>query len=673
MNRPQKSPAGEPLFVEVALAVPLARNFTYRWTAERPPQNGDAVHVQLNRRDLVGVVVGQSRSTSLSTVLPVDEVLDPVYRIDADRMDLARRIADYYGCPLGEVLRLMLPPKPGATARKSPLQVGADSSPKSGHDLTAEQRHCVERIARMLDDGAFASFLLHGVTGSGKTEVYLQLIDRCLARGRTALVLLPEIALTPQTIRRVRERFPGQVAPSHSRLTAGERSVVWEAASRGEARVVVGARSAVFVPMPQLGLIVVDEEHEPSFKSEKHPRYHARDVALLRAAREKVPVVLGSATPSLESFWNARTGKYELLSLPDRVSGERQMPTVRIIDRRSEDESRFEPLSPPLVDAIRGALDRGDQAILFHNRRGFARYLQCAACGSVAECPRCDISLTWHLSTDQLRCHYCDHRERRPERCEECAEEIMDPRGTGTERVELALESRFPGARVIRMDQDTTRRSQGHRRILDKFGRGEADILVGTQMVAKGLHFPKVTVVGVVDADQGLHFPDFRAHERAFQLLTQVSGRAGRGDAGEVFAQTLDPDHRVLRHFARHEVVRFLEEELEQRRQLGYPPLRRLQAVTVTAPREDLLDAALDRLAVSLRHHLAGEGLEILGPARAVLARINRRYRGQMLIKGDLGTARKHWLVELFGEIRGGVRGGSAVDLALDVDPLHLL
>lgn len=673
MNGPQPSPQSRIAFVEVALAVPIAHTFTYAWKGDREPAIGDAVRVSFHHRDLIGVVVETSTRSDLERVLPIDEVLDPVYGIDPARMELARRVADYYGCAPGEVLRLMIPPKPGAAARKSPLEVGADRDPAPPHELTAEQASCVESIARPLDEGRYASFLLHGVTGSGKTEVYLQLIERCLAAGRSALVLLPEIALTPQTIRRVRERFPGQVAPSHSRLTLGERSMVWEAAKRGEARVVVGARSAVFVPMPDLGLIVVDEEHEPSFKSEKHPRYHARDVALLRAARDEVPVILGSATPSLESFHNASLGKHELLRLPDRVSGERQMPTVNIVDRRDEGESRFEPLSPRLAEAVQAAVERGDQAILFHNRRGFARYLQCSACGHVVECPRCDISLTWHLSNDQLRCHYCDHRTRRPNECGECGEEILDPRGTGTERVEVALETRFPGARVLRMDQDTTRKTHGHRRILDKFGRGEADILVGTQMVAKGLHFPRVTVVGVIDADQGLHFPDFRAHERAFQLLTQVSGRAGRGASGEVFAQTLDPEHRVLRHFAAHDVGGFLADELEHRRALGYPPFRRLQAVTVTAPREELLDTTLDRLAVTLRHHLGDEDLEILGPARAVLARINRRYRGQMLIKGNLGPARKRWLVGLFAEIRSGIRGGSRVDLALDVDPLHLL
>jgi primosomal protein N' (replication factor Y) len=673
MTGPQPSTRPKTTYVEVALAVPLARTFTYAWSGEGAPSIGDAVAVNFHHRDLIGVVVGVSETSKLERVLPVGEVFDAVFTVDPDRMELARQVADYYGCGVGEVLRLMLPPKPGATARKSPLEVGADRDPVEPHDLTEDQAECVARIARPLDERSYASFLLHGVTGSGKTEVYLQLIERCLNSGRSALVLLPEIALTPQTIKRVRERFPGKVAPSHSRLTLGERSTVWEAAARGEARVLVGARSAVFAPMPDLGLIVVDEEHEPSFKSEKHPRYHARDVALLRAAQASVPVILGSATPSLESYHNASLGKHELLRLTDRVSGQRQMPTVRIVDRRDEGESRFEPLSPSLADAVRDAVDRGDQAILFHNRRGFARYLQCSSCGHVVECPRCDISLTWHLSTDQLRCHYCDHRTRRPKECTECSEEILDPRGTGTERVELALETRFPGARILRMDQDTTRRAQGHRRILEQFGRGDADILVGTQMVAKGLHFPRVTVVGVIDADQGLHFPDFRAHERAFQLLTQVSGRAGRGEMGEVFAQTLDPEHRVLRHIIDHDVDGFLADELEQRRALGYPPFRRLQAVTVTAPREDLLDEALDRLAVSLRHHLGDEDLEILGPARAVLARINRRYRGQMLVKGNLGPARKRWLVELFGEIRGGIKGGSRIDLALDVDPLHLL
>ena len=675
MNQPRKATETGTRFAEIALAVPLLQSFTYAWPtdAAAAPVVGDAVEVSFNRRRQIGVVVGSSDSTELKRVLPVTAVLDPVYRVEDYRLELARRVADYYGAPVGEVLRLMLPPKPGTVARKSPLSVGADRSPVAHRELTGPQEHCVTRVAGALDEKRYASFLLHGVTGSGKTEVYLQLIARCLESGRSALVLLPEIALTPQTIRRVRERFPGQVAPSHSRLSHGERCAVWEASARGEARVIVGARSAVFAPMQDLGLIVVDEEHEPSFKSDKHPRYHARDVALLRASIEGVPVVLGSATPALESFQNARTDKHELLRLPDRVSGVRQMPRVHIVDRREEGSGRFEPLSPVLADAISAAIERGDQAILFHNRRGFARYLQCSACGHVVECPHCDISLTWHLSNDQLRCHYCDHRRARPRKCGECDEEILDPRGTGTERVELALESRFPGARVLRLDQDTTGRKHGHGRILDSFGRGEAEILVGTQMVAKGLHFPRVTVVGVVDADQGLHFPDFRAHERAFQLLTQVSGRCGRGKAGEVFAQTLDPEHRVLERFAVHDVEGFLAEELQQRKLLGYPPFRRLQAITVTAPREELLDEILDRLSVTLRHHLGDGEVEILGPARAVLARINRRYRGQMLVKGSLGPARKRWLVELFAELRGGVRGGSGVDLALDVDPLHLL
>lgn len=425
--------------------------------------------------------------------------------------------------------------------------------------------------------------------------------------------------------------------------------------------------------MPDLGLIVVDEEHEPSFKSEKHPRYHARDVALLRARIQQVPVILGSATPALESWHNAKARKHRLLRLPDRVSGSGEMARVRIVDRSIEGPERFEPVSDTLAKAVESAVQAGNQAILFHNRRGFARYLQCSACAEVVECPSCDISLTWHLSTDQLRCHYCDHRRPRPKACAACGEEILDPRGTGTQRVELALESRFPGARVLRMDQDTTGGKSGHRRILDAFGRGDADILVGTQMVAKGLHFPKVTVVGVIDADQGLHFPDFRSHERAFQLLTQVSGRAGRGEAGDVYAQTLDPEHRVLRRLLDHDVEGFLAEELEQRSLLGYPPFRRLQAITVTAPTEEQLDAALDRLGVTLRHHLGGEELEILGPARAVLARINRRYRGQMLIKGNLGTARKRWLVEIFQQIKGSIRGGARIDMALDVDPVHLL
>jgi len=666
-------PASEPRFVEVALDLPVPKTFTYRVAPGQRVAEGSAVRVPFGPRKLVGVVVGVSDSAEVPRVRDVLEVLDPVYTVPEPVRRLARDVARYYACTEGEALRPTLPPRPGTKGRRSPFDPEPDATADTGPELTAPQRDCVERVAPAVDTGRFESFLLQGVTGSGKTEVYLRLIARALERGRGALLLLPEIALTPQTLRRLRRRFPGEVAPYHSRLSHGERCAVWEAAARGEVRVVVGPRSAVFAPVRDLGLIVVDEEHESSYKADDRPRFHGRDVALLRGSEESVPVILGSATPSLETEHNAREGKHVRLRLDDRVGAVGGMPEVRIVDRRRDRRDAREPLGRELAGAIEAALGRGEQAIVFHNRRGFARYVQCFSCGDVVECPRCDISLTLHLQGDRLRCHYCGYSRRRPETCDACGAEVLDPRGAGTQRVELALEARFGEARILRLDQDSTSGRDSHRKILDRFGRGEADILVGTQMVAKGLHFPRVTVVGVVDADQGLHFPDFRAHERIFQLLTQVAGRSGRGDPGLVVVQTFDPEHRVLRRVREHDVDGFLAEEWEERRALGYPPHRRLAAVTATAPDEARLDRVLEHLAQLLRAGLPTDEVQVLGPARAVLPRINRRHRGQMLLKGRLGAERKAWVLDRLARTREEVAGGRAVDLALDVDPLHLL
>jgi primosomal protein N' (replication factor Y) (superfamily II helicase) len=682
MDQPARAPRHREhpaTFVEVALALPLAQTFTYRVDApERELAPGVIVRVPFGRREVIGVVTAVHEHTERERIRPVQTVYGEVYTLPPEALSLARKIADYYASSEGEALHLAIPPRPATACRRPPFDPEPGAEPSSAPELTDAQRASVEAVREALHADRFESFLLHGVTGSGKTEVYLQLVEDCLRRGRGALLLLPEIALTPQTLRRLRRRFPGKVAPYHSRLSHGERCAVWEAARRGEVPVVVGARSAVFAPVRDLGLIVVDEEHEPSYKADDRPRYHARDVALLRGTEQGVPVLLGSATPSLETYHNAREGKHRLLRLPDRVGAPGGLPEVRLVDRRTEGDRGIEPMGPALVEALTIALERGEQAIVFHNRRGFARYLQCKACGAVSECPRCDISLTYHLGEDRLRCHYCGFGRRRPVRCDACSADILDPRGTGTQRVELALESRFPGARILRLDQDSTTGKDDHRRLLAQFGRGEADVLVGTQMVAKGLHFPRVSVVGVIDADQGLHFPDFRAHERAFQLLTQVAGRSGRRDPGIVVVQTFDPGHRVLEFVRTHDVDGFLANEWEQRRLLGYPPHRRLASVVATAPDEERLDRVLNRVTAILRQGLAGgaaepDRVQVLGPAQAVLARINRRHRGQLLLKGALGSARKRWILGVFDEVREELRGGRSVDLVLDVDPLHLL
>ncbi len=661
-------------YCEVALPLPLPQTFSYRVPDELAGGlgPGSVVRVPFGRRERIGVVTSLSEvPPSVRTLKELRADLGEDYRLPEVAMSLGSWVASYYACSLGEALALFFPPRPGTAARRSPLERGeADAEP--AHRLSEDQKAALRCVLTPLTEGKYESFLLHGVTGSGKTEVYLHAIQRAIELGKSALVLLPEIALTPQTLGRLRARFPNRVAPYHSRLSHGERCAVWEAAASGRVSVVVGARSSAFVPMKNLGLIVVDEEHDSSYKADDRPRYHARDLALMRARLSKIPIILGSATPSLESYHNARLGKHHRLALPSRM-GQVELPAVEIVDLRRKEEGGEGPLGSRLSAALEQVLERGKQAILLHNRRGFARFVQCHACGHVETCPSCDISLTWHLKSDHLRCHYCGHRRARPTTCPECAQRVFRPHGVGTQRVELALQSRFPEAHILRLDQDTSSTKRGHQEILEQFAAGEADFLLGTQMVAKGLHFPRVSVVGVISADAGLHFPDLRAHERAFQLLTQVAGRSGRTSPGRVILQTYDPEHRVLRRVLGHDVEGFLAEELEQRRILAYPPVRRLSAILVTAASEEDLDAGLNRLARRLSRLLEGTKVEILGPARAALPRINRRFRGQILLKGSLSAEGKLLILEVLSELASAEKGRRRLDLALDVDPQHLL
>ena len=659
-----------PLFCEVALSVPLGTTFSYRVPAALMDTvtRGAVVRVPFSGRERIGVVTGLSRTfPKVRGLKDLKEVLSGPYRLDEDALALGQWISAYYACSLGEALALFLPPRPATRARKVPWSQ-AGGKPSSSQKLFQHQEEALREIDKAMEGKSYAGFLLHGVTGSGKTEVYLQAIQHALNRGKGALVLLPEIALTPQTLARLEERFPGQVAPYHSRLSQGERCAVWEAAAQGRLPIVVGARSAIFVPVRELGLIVVDEEHDPSYKSDSRPRYQARDVALIRGRQQSIPVVLGTATPSLESYYNALTGKLQRLLLPHRI-GTDALPRVEIVDLRNRQSYGLQVLSPPLEEAIEEALGRGEQIIILHNRRGFARILQCHACGHVETCPHCDISLIWHLKNDRLRCHYCGYSRAKPTICADCGQAVLRPKGMGTERVEMALASRFPEARILRLDQDTTTTKKAHGEILGSFARREADILLGTQMVAKGLHFPSVTLVGVVSADAGLHFPDLRAHERAFQLLTQVAGRSGRISPGRVILQSYDPSHRVLRRVLHHDVEGFLEEELQQRRQLRYPPLARLSAILVTVRDEDLLEEILSMVAERLHRLLSGSGVQILGPARAALPRLQRRWRGQILLKGSLSDEGKRAVVEVLETMGKGRRA----DFTFDVDPQQLL
>jgi primosomal protein N' len=561
-------------------------------------------------------------------------------------------------------------------------------------------------------DGTKSSqvFLLHGVTGSGKTEVYLQAIAHALEQGKGAIVLVPEISLTPQTVERFKARFSSGklqtlVAVLHSHLSAGERHDEWHKIRQGRARIVIGARSAIFAPVEPLGLIIVDEEHEHSYKQEEAPRYHARDVAIMRGQMENAVVVLGSATPSLESYYNCKKGKYTLLELPERVD-DQKMPHVRVVDmRQAASQQRGKEgipiFSPQLKEAITQRLERGEQTILFLNRRGYSTSLQCPKCGEVVQCPNCSLALTFHRQEQKLCCHICGHVAPVPSVCPnvKCKNPAIRFAGTGTQRVEETLAKLFPQARIKRMDADTMKRKDDYRKVLGDFRTGKTDILVGTQMIAKGLHFPNVTLVGIIYADLALHQPDFRAGERTFQLLTQVAGRAGRGDVeGEVFVQAFAPFHPAIQYARRHDFTGFYEQEIEFREQLKYPPVSRVALLTLKGRNEDKVKFSAEHLKRELEKNLVAavcdrrqsdennaitkgkesaavtdrrysfRDLIIAGPAPAPLLRAETFYRYQIMLR----TRAMSKLSQALAKIIGTLALPDDVTLAVDIDPVNL-
>jgi len=501
--------------------------------------------------------------------------------------------------------------------------------------LTREQQAACADIEQALDRQAFRTFLLFGVTGSGKTQVYIEAIYRALKQNRTAIVLVPEISLTPQTVSRFRSHFGDKVAVLHSAMSTGERFDSWQRLSRGEAVVAIGPRSAIFAPLRRIGLIIVDEEHEGSYKQSDSVRYHARDVAVVRGKFNDAVVILGSATPSAESFYNARTGKYKLLELKKRVH-DVALPAVRIIDmlkeKRMSGTGEVPIFSRLLVQKIEEKIHRNEQIILLLNRRGFSSFIKCQDCGHVEECHQCNITMTYHLHGRRLRCHYCGDSRRAPAACPSCQGADIVFTGHGTQKVQYALEQTFPDVNVVRMDLDTTSKKWSHDRILKDFERGKYHILLGTQMVAKGLDFNRVTLVGVINADVGLLIPDFRSTERTFQLLTQVAGRAGRRSiTGEVIIQTFTPDSFCLRCAREHDFVKFYLEEISQRHELGYPPFGRLISIVFRGEREGVVK----RVAQDYARLLAGKKhpFQVLGPVPSPIARIQNKFRYQILLK----------------------------------------
>lgn len=533
--------------------------------------------------------------------------------------------------------------------------------------LNQEQQDALSAVASAMDQENTQTFLLQGVTGSGKTEVYLQAIAKALQKGQTALMLVPEISLTPQMVARVCGRFGEQVAILHSNLSQGERYDEWRRIDRGQARVVVGARSAIFAPLKNLGIIIMDEEHETSYKQDDSPRYHARDVAKWRAKYHQAVLLLGSATPSLESRSRAQVGVYQLLRLSHRVNGQ-SLPPIEVVDMRPEIRQQGETnFSRRLMELLQDRLGKGEQSILMLNRRGFSSFMMCRDCGAVLKCPNCDISLTLHMDTRTMRCHYCGHEEPIPQYCPQCHSRHIRYYGTGTEKVAAQLSALLPAARVLRMDVDTTRRKGMHEKILRQFGEHQADILLGTQMIAKGLDFPDVTLVGVLNADTGLELPDFRASEHTFDLLAQVSGRAGRADKpGHVIIQTFNPDHYAIRLAQAHDYDRFFATEMNVRYRGGYPPYYYTVRVMASHEQEAVAAKAMIRISEQIKRSVAPSTI-ILGPSPRPIARMKRRYYYQLVIKYKQDPQLHRILTTVLTETQP--RGFRDLQVSIDPEP----
>jgi primosomal protein N' (replication factor Y) len=630
---------------------------------------GHRVRVPFGKRTVTGFVYALDQGPGVLELKPIEALIDAEPVLPAVLVELAGFVAAHYLVPLDEVIRAVVPPRVRAVVKRSVkrrrqsriLRQAGEVGSSAAVALEPAQEAARERIAVALTRQESAVFLLHGVTGSGKTEVYLALLEQVLATGGQGLVLVPDIALTPQTVGRFGARFPGRLAVLHSALTEAERAAEWWRIRRGEADIVIGPRAAVFAPLPRLRLVLIDEEESSAFKQERIPRYHAPTVARWLARRTRSVLVLGSATPSVATYAAALSGREHLLELPHRAQG-RPLPPVTVVDMRKELRAEhFGPLSRPLREAIASSLERGEQSILFLNRRGLATFVLCRDCGQARQCPHCSVALVYHAALNRLQCHYCGSTEPLPKRCPACGSRYIKSFGIGTERIEQEVRTLFPGARVLRLDRDVMKTPDAADLVFDQMLSGAADVLVGTQVVAKGLDLPLVTTVGVVNADTSLHFPDYRSSERTFSLLTQVAGRAGRGSAASrVFIQTYTPDHPAIKHAQYHDYRGFFREELEVRRSYRFPPFAEL-IVTTYGHRDE---ARAAREAQTAAEHLSATigllnlgDIEVLGPSPAFVYRLKDEFRFEVTLKGtDL-----HRVAD--GLPRG--RGWS-----LDVDPM---
>jgi primosomal protein N' (replication factor Y) len=672
-------------WIRVAVPIPVDETFVYELPPGESPQPGLRVLVPFGGRRLLGTVVAEETSVPERAIKPIAGIPEPRLTITPELFDLCRWVSEYYLAPLGEVLHAAAPSTAALRRRAAPdsepeEEHGWQAAPPPGRDaLNADQKAALETIESALRQEIFRPFLLHGVTGSGKTAVHLHAARSAVLAGGQALILVPEIALSPQTLDSFRQGGFQRVALYHSTLRPRERADVWTGVARGEVDLVVGTRSAIFLPFRELRFIAVDEEQDGAYKQEDSPRYHARDVALVRAQRRGAVIVLSSATPSLESFAKAATGATTLLRLPSRVDG-RPLATVRVADLRvratapaaipEPDRPASRWLGPMLLEAMQRTLERREQGILFLNRRGHSTHVQCKGCGDVASCARCDVSLTVHSEDQTLRCHYCGAVRKLLPACRACGATDLWLGGVGIQKVEREVARVFPGARIARLDLDAVRRRGAAGSILRAFRKGETDFLLGTQMVTKGFDFPGVTLVGIILADLQLYLPDFRAAERTFQLLTQVAGRAGRGESpGDVIMQSWNPDHPALLCAAAQDYDAFFANESAERRELRYPPYGHLIEVEVRGKVQAKVIQGAERVRDLLLK--GGAGVDVLGPAPKPISRIQGWERWHLLLRSTSRPALRARIEEALPRVRALRLPG--LHVTVDVDPRQLL
>lgn len=688
------------LYASIAIAAPVHHAFTYLVPDGMNAAPGALALVPFRKRKIAGVCLKISHSPPKGAesieIKHIHEIPDDAPVMSPAIVKLVEWISSYYCAPIGEVCRAALPARllnlkaPKTTRPAAPIEIEFNTQKKV--ELNKDQSDALRDVTRAINEKKTGVFLLQGITGSGKTEVYLKLFEEIVRRGGQGLFLVPEIGLVPQAASRACARFGGRVSVYHSGLTDAQRHKEWQKIKDGGIDVVVGTRSALFTPLPKLGLIVVDEEHDASYKQDDGVTYNGRDSAVMRAHIENVPVVLGSATPSLESVQNVKSGKYKRLFLHSR-HGDAALPLVEIVDMRNiskktdgaagskgrEKQREMLSLSAPLYDAISDTLAKKEQALLYIGRRGFAAAVQCASCGKILTCPNCDISLAMHQrkhNSGTLVCHYCGYCKNVPERCDECFNLPLVPVGHGTERLEAELKDFFPHARIARFDSDSASAPLKRKKILGDMRARKIDILIGTQMVTKGHDFPSITLVGVVSADVALNIPDFRAAERTFQLLTQVAGRAGRGDApGRVIIQTRQPWHASFQSALTHDSQAFAEKELAHRKDLLYPPYSRLINIRISSRKEDAAKKTAMTVQRTIKKILGkfldGREMDILGPAEAPIARLKDKWRWQVMLK----VPGAHVVEKVISAIRDPLVGRlpAGVRVAIDVDPINLL